>query len=77
MAQEDNTHDYRAATPRPMRVIFGIIMIIIYIGMGIILLTNSFHIDLAIPMAWARYVIGVVLVVYGIWRGYRQFSGRY
>ena len=25
--------------------------------------------------AWTRYVVGVVLVIYGIWRAYRQVKG--
>ena len=56
-----------------MRAIFGIIMIIIYVGMGVLLLINFFGWD----SDWnvARYVVGVVLVIYGVWRAYRQVKG--
>lgn len=56
-----------------MRAIFGIIMIIVYVGMGVLLLINFFNWDG--DWAWTRYVVGVVLVIYGIWRAYRQVKG--
>ena len=56
-----------------MRAIFGIIMIIVYVGMGILLLINFF--DWGGDWAWTRYVVGSVLVVYGFWRAYRQVKG--
>lgn len=56
-----------------MRAIFGAIMVIVYVGMGVLLLVNYFGWDG--DWAWTRYVVGIVLVVYGIWRAYRQVSG--
>ncbi len=56
-----------------MRAIFGIIMIIVYVGMGVLLLINFFN--WGGDWAWTRYVVGVVLVIYGIWRAYRQVKG--
>ncbi len=56
-----------------MRAIFGIIMIIVYVGMGVLLLINFFGWNG--DWAWTRYVVGVVLVIYGIWRAYRQVKG--
>lgn len=56
-----------------MRGIFGIIMIIVYIGMGVLLLINFFGMDG--DWAWTRYVVGVVLIIYGLWRSYRQIKG--
>ncbi len=57
--------------PYIMRIIFGIIMVIVYIGMGALMLLNFFN--------WSNpmicYAIGGLLVVYGIYRGYRQFKG--
>lgn len=60
-------------TPAVMRTIFGIIMIIVYVGMGILLLINYF--GWQGDWAWTRYVVGVMLVLYGIWRAYRQIKG--
>lgn len=56
-----------------MRSIFGIIMIIIYVGMGVLLLINFFN--WGGDWAWTRYVVGIVLVTYGFWRAYRQIKG--
>lgn len=56
-----------------MRAIFGIIMIIIYVGMGVLLLINFFN--WGGDWAWTRYVVGIVLIIYGFWRAYRQVKG--
>lgn len=56
-----------------MRNVFGIFMILVYIGMGILLFINFFQFDAA--FTWVRYVGGVLFILYGIWRGYRQFKG--
>ncbi len=69
--QEEN-----AETPtrnNGLRAIFGIIMIIVYVGMGVLLLINYFGWDG--DWAWTRYVVGVMLIIYGIWRAYRQIAG--
>ncbi len=56
-----------------LRSIFGIIMIIIYVGMGVLLLINYF--GWGGDWAWTRYVVGIVLIIYGFWRAYRQVKG--
>ncbi|MCF0214425.1 MAG: hypothetical protein HUK13_08350 [Muribaculaceae bacterium] len=55
------------------RTVFGIIMICVYIGMGILFFINFFNFEPS--WTWVRYIIGGLLVIYGIWRGYRQFAG--
>lgn len=60
-------------TPQIMRNVFGIFMILVYIGMGILLFMNFFQFDAS--FAWVRYVGGVLFILYGFWRGYRQFKG--
>lgn len=57
-----------------MRSIFGIIMIIVYVGMGILLLINYFGWDNP-SWAWTRYVVGIMLIIYGIFRAFRQVKG--
>lgn len=66
--QENGMHPNKV-----MRSIFGIIMIIVYVGMGIALLCNYFGWEG--DWAWTRYVVGVMLIIYGIWRAYRQYTG--
>ncbi|MBP3537082.1 MAG: hypothetical protein J6J93_06025 [Muribaculaceae bacterium] len=56
-----------------MRGIFGLIMIIVYVGMGVLLLINFFN--WGGDWAWTRYVVGIVLIIYGLWRAYRQVKG--
>lgn len=66
MATNSNT-----GTPRTSRIIFGILMICVYIGMGILLFINFFGFDA--NWQWLRWVGGSIFVLYGIWRGIRQF----
>lgn len=56
-----------------LRTIFGIFMIIVYVGMGVLLFINFFQWDPA--WNWLRWVGGGIFVLYGIWRAYRQFMG--
>lgn len=71
----DERHDVGGVNKanKIMRAIFGIIMIIVYVGMGVLLLINFFN--WGGDWAWTRYVVGVVLIIYGIWRAYRQVKG--
>lgn len=61
-------------TPKTMRNIFGIIMIAIYLGVGILFLCGYFNI-LFPTWTWVRWVGGALFIAYGIWRAYRQFAG--
>lgn len=58
-------------TPKLARTIFGIIMICIYVGMGGLVLAGYF----SWMHEWLRWAGGVMFIVYGIWRAYRQFKG--
>lgn len=59
---------------RTLRTIFGLIMIIVYVGMGILLLCGFFDWTKG-DWGWLRWGGGSLLVVYGLWRAYRQFKG--
>ena len=61
-------------TPQMARNIFGIIMIAIYVGMGILLLCNYFS-WMTDGWTWLKWTGGILFIVYGLWRGYRQFKG--
>lgn len=63
-----------SGTPMAMRTIFGIIMILVYLGVGVLFLVGFFD-PLFGGMPWVKWVLGILLVIYGIWRGYRQFAG--
>ncbi len=51
---------------------FGIFMVFIYVGMGVLLLINFFN----WPASWniARWIVAPVLVIYGFFRGWRQYK---
>lgn len=75
MHGDEGQDEGRKVVPSPSRsvgIAFGIFMIIVYVGVGILLLINYFNWD---SMAWARYVLGILLIVYGVFRGYRMFIG--
>lgn len=72
MAQEDD--DRKPMVPSIMRTVFGIIMIIVYVGMGVLFLINFFQWNTP-TLEWMRWVLGILLILYGIWRGIRQFRG--
>lgn len=63
-----STNNPSTGTPQKMRNVFGIIMILIYLGMGVLCFINFF----GFPQ-WLRYVAGILFTLYGIWRAYRQF----
>jgi cytochrome c biogenesis protein CcdA len=63
-------HSAKADTPQLMRNIFGIFMVLVYVGMGILIYMNFF--GWTASFAWVRYVMGTLFIIYGIWRGYRQ-----
>ncbi len=72
MTQDDDTR--KMMVPSTMRVVFGIIMIIVYVGMGVLLLINYFQWTSPV-LQWLRWIGGIMFILYGIWRGIRQFWG--
>ncbi len=64
-----------------MQIGFGIFMIIVYVGMGLLLLAPELHLTDGndwifrltelVPWAWMRIMVGIVLIIYGIWRAIR------
>lgn len=59
-------------TPLGMRLIFGIFMIIVYVGVGLLFIFDVFNIDNEAISA----TVGGILIAYGIWRGVRLYMGR-
>ena len=67
MEQQVNKKD----TKKSIKVMFCLFMIFIYVGMGILVLLGMFD---WLPN-WARYSLGSLFIVYGIWRCYRYVAG--
>lgn len=57
--------------PKGGRLAFGILMICVYLGVGLLFIFNV----LDITSTTVSYIIGTLLIVYGIWRGVRLFKG--
>lgn len=51
---------------------FGIFMVFVYVGMGILLLINFF--GWAPSYDWVRYMMFPILVAYGLFRGWRAYK---
>ncbi|MDE6427448.1 MAG: hypothetical protein K2K59_00665 [Muribaculaceae bacterium] len=63
----------RPGPGKTMRNVFGIFMVLIYVGMGILCFINFFGWDA--DWQWLRWVAGTLFVAYGVWRCYRQVKG--
>ncbi|MGM9860230.1 MAG: hypothetical protein ACI31C_05675 [Muribaculaceae bacterium] len=55
-------------------ITFGIFMVIVYVGMGYLLMTDFFPMITESRIAWLRWFMGPILVIYGIYRGWRQYK---
>ncbi|MBD5201217.1 MAG: hypothetical protein HDS85_04120 [Bacteroidales bacterium] len=53
------------------RLLFGIFMVLVYVGVGLLFIFDIFNIDNTAISA----TVGGILIVYGIWRGYRLYRG--
>ncbi len=63
--------NYTNNQPKGMRLVFGIFMIVVYLAIGALFIADVFNIDnAAISMT-----VGIILCVYGVWRGYRLYKG--
>ncbi len=66
-------NDNKPAAPKGARVAFGILMVCVYIGVGLMFIFNIF--SSIIDNTTLSYVIGGLLCLYGVWRGYRLYRG--
>ncbi len=84
--ERHRTPSVRETMPGPgkiFKLIFGMIMVAIYVGMGLWLagwadfgFPFQFGLD-GTEFEWIKYVVGVALIVYGIFRAYRYIKGDY
>lgn len=64
-------NDDRHVTPKGARMAFGIIMVLVYVGVGLLFIFNVFD----IISYTVSCIIGAFLIVYGIFRAYRLYKG--
>lgn len=75
MENSTNRPSHRSNLPSTnslLGITFGIFMVFVYVGMGVLLFINFFN--WGADWAWTRWVVGAVLIVYGIFRGYRTYT---
>lgn len=58
--------------PRSMRLIFGIFMILVYLGVGLLFILYP---NTIIYNSTISYIMGGILCAYGVYRGYRLYKG--
>ena len=58
-------------TPKGMRLVFGIFMILIDVGVGLLFIFDFFNID----NTAISCVVGGLLIAYGLFRAYRLYIG--
>ena len=64
-----NLDDPQTGQPKGFRIGFNIFMMIVYIAVGILFFTGFFEsIDTTVS-----YIVGGLLIAYGIWRGVRMY----
>lgn len=67
--------DNAGRAKRAMQLWFGIFMVLVYVGVGLLFIINFFEYFIASRVI--SYCIGGLLCVYGLWRGYRLYKGWY
>ena len=60
-----------------VKMVFGIFMVFVYLGMAALMATNFF--DWTDTPLWkgVRWFFAALFAVYGIYRGYREFKGEH
>lgn len=66
--EKDNNY---SNIPKGGRLIFGIFMVIVYVAVGLLFILDKFNIN----NPTVSTVVGGLLCVYGLWRGYRLYKG--
>lgn len=82
MNDERNDYNNNSFTPRKrsslpstrslLGVIFGIFMFFVYEGMAVLMFINFFK--WSGDWEWTRWIVGVVLALYGIFRAFRTYK---
>lgn len=68
-----NNEENRPNAGKGGRILFGIFMVLVYLAVGLLFIFDIFQIG----NQTIGYIVGGILIVYGIWRGYRLYRGGY
>lgn len=58
-----------------LKVFFGLFMIVVYLGMAVLLMINYFDWNETPMWNLGRYMMAILLALYGLYRCYRQVKG--
>ena len=67
----ENNNQNKSSMNKGLRIGFGLFMVIVYVGMGYLFLKDFFGIN----NQYISTPVGIVLIIYGIWRGFRMYKG--
>lgn len=67
----EGNYKNRPQAPKGARLAFGVFMVLIYIGVGILFFLDVFQID----NMTVNIIIGTLLCIYGVFRAYRLYKG--
>lgn len=66
----------KSKMPKGALLILGILMVLVYVGMGVLFFCDFFGwSEMTQPWPTLNYICGIVLVIYGIYRGWRLYKG--
>jgi hypothetical protein len=60
-----------------LKLFFGIFMVIVYLGMAVLMAINFFNFNHTPLWTGVRWLFAILLACYGIYRGYREFTGEH
>lgn len=63
--------DINSSTPKGFRLGFGIFMVLFYVAIGIVFILNLFKSN----FEGLFIALGIILIIYGFWRGFRLIRG--
>lgn len=75
VTREEEAQAERATKPSFLHYFFGAFMIFVYVGIGVLLLVGYFGDPATLLWKICNYVVGTILILYGIWRAVRLIFG--
>lgn len=72
----DNNNERRSRLPKGLLLFMAIFMVVLYVGMGVLFFIDFFGwVGQSGLLTTMNYICGTVLVLYGVYRGYRVVKG--
>lgn len=65
------SYDSNPQGSKGTRLVFGILMVCVYVCVGLLFIFDVFNIDNQV----VNYIVGGILCAYGVWRAIRLYKG--